>query len=79
VDGIGAHDDSDPLLESNYCAGNAEAGIFFDDYTTATARNNECTNNKWGIYVYIDADPTLSNNNLHGNTVSPQLYDERVL
>ena len=79
VDGIGANNDSDPLLENNYCAGNAEAGIFFNDYTTATARNNECTNNKWGIYVYVDADPTLSNNNLHGNTVSPQLYDERVL
>ena len=32
-----------------------------------------------GIYVYVDADPTLGSNNLHGNTVSPQLYDERVL
>jgi hypothetical protein len=25
------------------------------------------------------SNPTLSNNNLHGNTVSPRLYDERVL
>ena len=31
------------------------------------------------LYVNDAATPTIGSNNLHGNAVSPQLYDERVL
>ncbi len=78
-DGIALYDDSNALIESNTCLNNAEAGIYFADRSYGTARTNECAGNKWGIYVRATASPTFSANNLHGNAVNPQLYDERTL
>ena len=78
-DGIGLYDDSHALIESNTCLNNAEAGIYFADRSYGTARTNECAGNQWGIYVRSTASPTFSGNNLHDNTINPQLYDERTL
>ena len=78
-DGIALYDYAYALVENNTCWSNSQAGIYFADASSGIARNNECAGNKWGIYVNDTATPTIGSNNLHGNAVSPQLYDERVL
>ncbi|MBN1630826.1 MAG: right-handed parallel beta-helix repeat-containing protein [Thermoleophilia bacterium] len=69
---------ADAVIEYNACTSNAQAGICFLDSSRGTVRHNECTANRWGIYVVATAAPVIeSNNDLHSNTVSPQLYYER--
>ena len=78
LNGISLNDRSSALVERNTCLSNAEAGILFNHQSRGTARFNECSANKIGILVEATADPVVENNNhLHGNTLSPQLYDKR--
>ena len=78
--GISVSDQAVANVEDNTCVGNADTGIIFFDQSRGTVRRNECTGNKYGIYIYATADPTIENNNtLSGNTVYPQLYDERLM
>ncbi|MGI5940047.1 MAG: NosD domain-containing protein [Thermoleophilia bacterium] len=79
IDGIALYDRAEALVESNTCLNNTEAGICFDETSRGTARNNECAGNNWGLYVRSTAGPSIGANNLHGNTVNPQLYDERSM
>ncbi|MBN1631142.1 MAG: right-handed parallel beta-helix repeat-containing protein, partial [Thermoleophilia bacterium] len=77
--GIGLDGQADAVVELNTCVSNTHAGIGFFDKSRGTARRNECSGNKYGIYVDSTAGPTVeSNNNLHGNTTNPQLYDKRL-
>jgi parallel beta-helix repeat protein len=65
--------------EDNECSENGEAGIHFGPGSSGTAKDTSCTHNRWGIYVDETATPTIGTNDLHGNSVNPQLYDERLM
>ena len=77
--GICVLDRSSATVEDNTCSSNKQAGICFFDTSRGTVRRNECVGNRFGIYVDATASPTIGTNNLHGNTVNPQLYDTRLM
>lgn len=69
-------DQTQPTLEANGCAGNAQPGIGYPDMAGGVARENECVGNRWGIYVGETADPELIDNDCRDNT-SEDILDLR--
>jgi parallel beta-helix repeat protein len=56
-----------PTLQADGCARNAQAGIGYSDTAGGVARGNDCSGNKWGIYVAETADPGLKDNDCRHN------------
>jgi parallel beta-helix repeat protein len=74
--GILAGVQAQPILEDNVCQGNAQAGIAFIEESEGVARENECFENWVGIYVEVDADPDLVDNDCYDN-LEADVVDER--
>ncbi len=65
--GIHVTDEAAPLLEANTCTVNVEAGIAYFGSSGGQAIDNVLVENRWGIYIAADANPTLGNNTFSNN------------
>ena len=65
--GISVRDQARPVLEGNACQDNLEAGLAYFGKSGGVARQNDCSDNRWGIYISENANPQLENNNCYNN------------
>ena len=74
--GIAVGEEAHPNLKENVCAHNGDYGIVYHDLAIGVARGNECSGNRWGIYIKATADPELIDNDCHDNSEA-DIVDER--
>jgi parallel beta-helix repeat protein len=65
--GILVEQQAEPELRGNICSDNGVVGIGYMDLGGGTARENECTGNRIGIGVAVEARPTLERNKCNEN------------
>lgn len=67
IDGIAVEDQAAPTLEGNICTDNQKAGIAYFDNGGGVGRRNECSENSYGVYIDVEANPDLVDNYWHDN------------
>lgn len=65
--GILVEQQAQPELRNNICSDNAVVGIGYMDLGAGLASENECTGNRIGIGVAVEAKPTLERNKCNDN------------
>ncbi len=73
--GISLREQGQMVVEANICREN-QTGIEFYGRAAATARQNRCSGNMWGIYVSDQSQPTLEANICERNKVSGISYSD---